>query len=391
MAPKTADPDLEQIEDVDVDDDSLEAWGLDGIGEEDDDDKLDIEETEDGDSPEEDESEGPADDESAQADEDDDLPGDESDELDETTPDPTAGPSAEADRQAEDDEASDVPEVKPWKPKADGKEIEVPRSQVFTDPNTGEEWILFPAKEGQRTLQHHLADRGAWREEKKGLLQQLADLNPEHNEQVIKAREMTEFFWSLVEKSDDEVLELVDKMRSGKGEWEARMKAKSLEERLNARESVTVDPDPELQQIQQEELTTKVRGSLRQNLNELLSAPELSGLIELDEAEEDLWELRNNFIFEAEKDYPDQGIRKGEIVFDMDYVAKHLERQAERIKRVRENARRAKEVERENARKLEGAKTKTPAPKTPPKKPRRKSGPEEENFDVDAFLNDTEL
>lgn len=346
MARNAAATELE-TEDADFDGDALALWGVDDDEDDQDTDAPAAEspELDDDDptavDPEEGEPDAPADPVVE-------LPGNEATEPDAPAKTATV-PSADADRPSQ-DKVADVPEVKPWTIKADGKEISVERSQIFKAKNadgTEEEYVIFPSSELKK-LQPFLADRGTFRNEKKQLLQQLAELKPENHEEVVKAKELTAFLFGLFEKPEDEILDEISKFKAGRATWEAQQLAKSAQAKLTARESVTVDPDPELERIHEEERDEQLQGSLKTHIAELLKKPEFAGL-DAASAVEDLWELRHKVFFLADEDMPQFGLKKGDIGINLEYASTRLQREATRLMSVRTRTLEAQRIQRENA------------------------------------------
>lgn len=372
-----------ELPEAEVDDEELAQWGLDGVAEEE---EEDDDET--ATSPEPGDEADPADG-SAQVEPANALPGEATAEP--AKPSPPASPSDPSDRSALEGAPREPAqeEPRPFTFKADGKEVTVPRSQIFDvqqPDGTTEPHVLFPLAE-VRGIQHFFADRGAWREEKKQLLQQLAERDPEHHSAMVQARELTGWLWQLLDQSDEEILAAVEQMRSGRPAWEARQEAEALKRKLDARESVQVDPDPELQRLEQEEQEQQLQGALNGQLDQLLKQPEFAG-VPRDRVARRLWELRHEVFFEADADLPQAGLRKGDIGINLGYLRSYLADEAATIRSVRESAIRAQQIERQNREALGTTTKPKPAVKTATR-PARLA--EEEDFDVEAFLNSDSL
>lgn len=368
--------------------DEIEEWDL-GIDDEDED------EGDDPASPELGDQDDPAAD-AAQVDRAAELPGDEAEPTPQDPP-QTDPPAAAGPPDASVAPPAEPETIVPWAFTADGKKVDVPRSQVFeavVDAATGrkERFVLIPEAELQRTVQPHLADRGAWRQKERGYLEKLAELSTDTHPDLVKAREMTAFLWGLFEKPEDEILSAVEEMRSGRAAWEARQDANAAEAKLRARESVQIDPDPELQRLHEAELEENLQTGLSAHVESLLKRPELAG-ISPDRAHALLWPLRNEVFFEASEDLPQFGLKKGDIGIDLRYTFDRLKQEADYVRSLLGNATQAKTIEQQNADAVGATRPATAAapPARPAKSAKRRATVETDDDDPWADVRGLEL
>jgi hypothetical protein len=363
------------------DDDLLASWGVDG----DDEDETGPE------SPELANDEGPAA-TAAQADEDATLPGEaDGDEAAPAQPEAPAAEAAQPEAQPEATATADVPadpatpaEVTPWSFTADGKTVTVARSQIFeavVDPATGrkEQFILTPKDEWMRTIQPHLADRGKWGQEKRQLLEQVAQLAPENHADVIRAQELTKFLWSLFDQEPEQLVEMVAQLKAERPVWDAKQEAAAARAQLAARDAVKQEPDAQLAELDEQELEQTLQTGLRHHLTEALKDPALAGIAP-DRAFKLLWRAAPQIFFEAAEDMPEAGLKKGERGILLNEMRAILTEEVEYAKQLRGRASTVSEIEKANAAAL--------GKPTPPKpKPRAPAKPKDEEDDVDPWAD----
>lgn len=210
----------------------------------------------------------------------------------------------------------------PFAFRVDGREVEVPGALRW------DHGIYVPTESWGRVVQGHLADREAYTAQRGQLLQQLAAADPAVNPTVLQANATLQAFKELLDKGPLEVAKWLDNYQQNRPLLEAQIQNAALQAQLAYRTQG-------YQQQQEEQLATQLAQQLptylQQNIDAVIAQdPELAGLkgIANQALLERLWPYAEWLFFEADRDYPEYNLRRGQIIVRPDRLKQLLGQQA---------------------------------------------------------------
>jgi multidrug efflux pump subunit AcrA (membrane-fusion protein) len=214
------------------------------------------------------------------------------------------------------------------------------------------EWRGIPPPADRDTLfQQH-------QQEVNRLQQEVDRRDPERHPEVIQSRVTLQKFRELMDQGPAAVAEWLDNFSVNRPLLEAEIRAQTLQAQLEARQQQST-------QYEQEQVIARVSqelpGYVEQNIAALISqTPELASLKGSEKKlVEQLWPYIGSLLWEADRDYPEYGVRQGQIVPRKELFLQALTQEANR----RAELKRLEDAARHNARALgNGSKT----PKTVP-------------------------
>lgn len=220
----------------------------------------------------------------------------------------------------------------PWQPpaggqpfrfRADRREVEVPGAIEY------DHGIYVPKDAWNGVVSRHLADRDEISRVITGLQRQVEERDPERHPEVIQARVTLQKFVELFDKGPDAVAQWLDHYAVNRPLLEAQIEKEALLAQLQSRNQQVSATD---QEAQTAEVAAQLPGYVEQNITALIS--QIPGLSELKGSEQQLvqqlWPYARSFLMEADRDYPERGIRQGQIVPRRDVLEQLLKQEADR-------------------------------------------------------------
>lgn len=165
-------------------------------------------------------------------------------------------------------------------------------------------------------LQGHLADRSHYQQRQAEYERQLAALDPQINNEVLQARHILSKLGELMDEGPEAVAAWLDDLTTQRPILEAQAAQAAAEAELQARSQ---GYDQVEQNRQREELGPQMETATRQAIANLMQTDELKGL----DAEALYSRIRRydpSLFFVADKDYPVNGITKGQICINLDFL-----------------------------------------------------------------------
>ena len=257
-----------------------------------------------------------------------------------------------------------VPQQHPqqWKPpeggqpfrfRADHREVEVPGALEY------EHGIYVPKEAWNGVVSRHLADRDTLfqqhQREVNRLQQEVEIRDPDKNPRVIEAGVTLQKFRELMDQGPEAVAQWLDNFAVNRPLLEAEIRAQTLQAQLEARQQQST-------QYEQEQLvaqvTERLPGYVEENISALISqTPELASLKGSEKKlVEQLWPYIGSLLWEADRDYPEHGVRRGQIVPRKELFLQALKQEATR----RDEIKRLEDAARHNQRALGNGANKTP-------------------------------
>jgi hypothetical protein len=249
---------------------------------------------------------------------------------------PAEGEAAEAELTLEGEqpagEGAPAEQVPVWTPpeggepfsfRVDGREVAVPGAQRY------EHGIYVPADAWNGVVQQHLADRGAWQQQRQAYEHRLAELDPQAHPVVLQAQATVQAFQELLAKGPLEVAKWLDKFEQNRPLLEVQIQNQALQNQLELRTRGS-------QQQEQEQLVQQVAdalpGYLEQHIEAAISqTPELAALKgSAGKLRETLWPYAQMLFIEAppDRDLPEHGLRRGQIGVNRAVLSQMLGQQA---------------------------------------------------------------
>lgn len=198
-----------------------------------------------------------------------------------------------------------APSATPWTFTADG-------SRITLGHATADGSVVFGADE-LPVLQRHLADRNKWRERERGFQAQIADLteraDPSKNEAVVLSTLLARDMVAARNQGEEALYNFVVGFFNELPRLQAEARAIALTEE-NKRLQNRVTPIDREQRSQEEEPT--LRAGVEQYLDQYLNTryPDLKPLRQ--QLVERLWKAKDRVLTRADRDYPDDGVQKGQ-------------------------------------------------------------------------------
>lgn len=294
----------------------------------------------------------------------------------EPEPEPEA---AEAEAETEAEPTEETPpdrKTEPFAFKVDGTTYDVPGAAIVEHPDpSGQvtESIVIPKEAWNSHVRPRLADRNTWTRKEADYKRQIADLDPEKNETVIRAKQAIEGLQQVLDLPKDQFVAWVDNYQQNKDLLEQRIENQTLKARLEGREQ------KDQAQAQEEEDTRRAEVMVADLPQAIDTLAKNSGLEIPPDA---LESLKQNMLMDASRFYfdapenNDRGWTPGELMRDDDAVLRQIALAAKLTGGRREQEERAEEAEEKNKAAL-GKDKKKKTPKTVPAKGAPSPGEEE--------------
>lgn len=208
----------------------------------------------------------------------------------------------------------------PFTPRADGRDLEIPGALQY------EHGVYIPA-DALPVLQRHLADREAFSQLRTQLERQVAERDPAHHPDVLRAQQTLVALHQLLDQGPLEVAKWLDNFQQNRPLLQAQIENAALQAQLQARQQQGGQQQYEqaVSQVQQ-----ALPGYLRQNIEAAISQdPELKALAgKGEQLQTKLWAMAEYLFFEADRDYPEYGLRQGQIIVRPDRLKALLTQEA---------------------------------------------------------------
>jgi hypothetical protein len=226
--------------------------------------------------------------------------------------------------------ASPVVPPPTWSFKADGREVTVPGAKVTADG------ILIPKDAWQRTVQPHLADRAAWnaqvqefRRTEAGLREQVEAVEKGQHPAIVRANAVTAKFTELMDKGPEAVAEWLDNFQQNRPILEANARAAAAEAEREQYKSRISQADQERQQAA---LEPQKRTAVEQQVTALLASADYKDLgLDSQRIVQRLLKDPRTYVT-ADRDYPEFGLRRGELAVDVARVQEEISDLAEQAR-----------------------------------------------------------
>lgn len=247
------------------------------------------------------------------------------------------------------------PGGQPFRFRADHREVEVPGALEW------DHGIYVPKDAWNGVVSRHLADREQVYQTVTGLQRQVEELQPDRNPEVLQARVTLQKFLELFDSGPEAVAQWLDNFAVNAPRLQAEIQAQTYQQQLQLRQQQSTLQD---QEYMAQQLTGQLPGYLEQNIEALIGqVPELGELKgSTKQLREQLWPFARALFWEADRDYPEHGVMRGQIVVRRDALEPLLKQEATR----RLEAKRLQAGQEHNARAL----GKTPPLKTVPSRGR---------------------
>ena len=202
--------------------------------------------------------------------------------------------------------------------------------------------IYVPKQAWNEVVSRHLADRDALYQDFQGqygsLQRQIEDgSHPAiaNHPRVLQADQTIAALHTLFDQGPEYVAQWLDNFAVNRPVLEAEAKAKALEAQLQARTQQVSQAEQE-QQV--EAIRRELPNYIKQNVTALISqVPELKDLAGAeDQLLETLWPYAKSFLWEADQDYPQYGVSRGQIVARREALEPILKQEAKRRREVKE-------------------------------------------------------
>lgn len=240
------------------------------------------------------------------------------------TPEGEAGPPEEPEAPAAPDPKT---AAQPFGFKLNGAQVDVPGA-IERDG-----YIAMPREAWNRVVQPRLADREMLVRRESELQRQVAELHPDRNAEVQKARAIIGMIDQAVKAGPDGLYDWAEQFIAKLPVLEAEARAAAAEARANRHESEEQQRD---QQQAVQEIRQQVEQTLRSEAQAILAEPEFKDLgLDPEDLHRDLMEIRGSIFFVPTEDDPARGLRAGEIVFRKDLIRRLVERVAGPVKKER--------------------------------------------------------
>lgn len=225
--------------------------------------------------------------------------------------------------------------------KADGREVTVQgaETRVFQD---GSRLHLLTDDAWKRIIQPRLRDPDTVQKYRLDSERTIAELkaagDPQNNPVVQAASKAMAFIEALLAEdladgdAQDRVLNQLHQWKQGYPTWKAQQERDAERARadaiLNARDSVQPEPDAYATEAAARENDERMGTSLHGYVAGLLKDPKYQGVTQdsVTALMEDAWEQRQRYVLQADQDYPDHGLKKGDYFFDFTPLEKSLAR-----------------------------------------------------------------
>lgn len=220
---------------------------------------------------------------------------------------------------------TDEPTREPFNYRVDGQDYEVSESYVEDDN------IVIPRESWQRDIQPRLADRNAWIAERRQYLQQIEDLSPENNPEVIKANKLLEQLDAAFE-DEESAYAFFKNFTSNKDKLFLAADRAAFEAE---KQQATAVRDREAQETETRELQTQMDASIDSVLQQAAEIEAYQG-VDFDHVRRLIDQTKNSFFFRAAEDLPQFGLKKGEVGLNIQRIESVIQAEAERSNKLAE-------------------------------------------------------
>jgi hypothetical protein len=233
---------------------------------------------------------------------------------------PPADTPAAATADAGDGTEGAEPEAVPFTFKVDRTEVAVPNAYAVGD------MIVIPKEAWERTIRPNLANRQEWVRERGTLTRQIQTLQSSRSEKERQADALVDELTRILTPGNEEELHafLNDLERQGPI-LQAKAEARALREELDARRQQEEETEREAEEAPE---------ALSEGLDHWIGAlaeghPDFKG-VQFDRADlrESMMRLKDKVFVRAPQDYPENGVKKGDLVVDTDFVFAVMSRDA---------------------------------------------------------------
>jgi hypothetical protein len=292
-----------------------------------------------------------------------------------TTP-PTATPAASAPPSAPASQSSDQiptatdgqdapPARVPFTFAVDGQQVTVEGAAVV-----GDNIIIPKAAWDQVVRPRYLGDRHVWRQREAGLQQQLKEAASAKGDREGRAEAILAKVQELDTGGPEAWAQWLDNFHTTRPILEAEAKARVAEQRLHAIEQQRQEQDSA---AQADSLVPRLQSHLDQALSQYLARDEFKVLAaDADALKATLWDQAAQLFFEAPEDFPEAGLRQGDLGFRYDLFTRLLESHAAPARRLAAQVQQATQAAKSNAAAV--APTRPVAPTPAPSPPRDEAG-----------------
>lgn len=203
------------------------------------------------------------------------------------------------------------PAGEPFTFKADGKQFEIPGAVRYP------EGVYIPT-ESMARLQEHLADGKTLRGRIRALEQERQSWDPERHPDVLRARATMAQLTALMDKGPEAMAEWLDDLERNRPILEAKAEAAALKKQL---ESHTERQKVEATEAEATALADQMDEALNRHLDILLADPEIASLgLDRNRLQVRLYRMADALFVEADQDYREAGVRKGELAINLDLL-----------------------------------------------------------------------
>lgn len=223
---------------------------------------------------------------------------------------PIAEEAAEPAPTASGDPAAE-PAGEPFTFKADGKQFEIPGAMRYP------EGVYIPTEAVAR-LQEHLADRKSLNGRIRQLEQQVQTGDPERHPEVLKARALMTQLGTLMDQGPEAMAEWLDNLQQNRPILEAKAEAAALKRQL---EFHTERQKTESSEAEATALADQMDSALSRNLDAVLADPAIAALnLDRNRLQVRLYRMADALFVEADQDYPEAGVRKGDLAINLELL-----------------------------------------------------------------------
>lgn len=199
----------------------------------------------------------------------------------------------------------------PFTFKADGKQFEIPGALRYP------EGVYIPTEAVAR-LQEHLADRKGLNGKIRQLEQEVQNRDPERHPEVLRARATMAQLSALMDKGPEAMAEWLDNLQQNRPILEAQAERDALKKQLALH---TERQASETTEAQATELADQMGQALEGHLDALLAEPDIAALnLDKNRLQVRLYRLADALFGEAEQDYRELGIRKGDLTINLELL-----------------------------------------------------------------------
>lgn len=250
----------------------------------------------------------------------------ETDELDEELSDaPSATGTPESAPDASGESAAE-PAGEPFTFRADGKSFEIPGAVRYP------EGVYVPT-EAVAKLQEHLADRKGLNDRIRQLEAQVQERDPEKHPAVLRANAITAKINALMDQGPEAMAEWLDNLQQNRPILEAQAEAAALKKQL---ESYTTRESTAATEEQATALADQMDQTLNQHLDVVLQDPEIAALgLDRNRLQVRLYRLAESLFGEADRDYRELGIRKGDLTINLELLRSEVQDAAALVRQYR--------------------------------------------------------